>query len=359
MAWSVWACDTVTGTRLQKLPQPAAFSWARALNEGSGGSATIPLRAANFAGLNLKSLSTPLARTWVLDWDGSAVYAGIIEDRIYNHKAGTLTLPHSDLWTILDRRLAIDHREPVAKVVHQSFTSLSSATVAKKMTQLGIAGLSDMNMLLPITFSADSSGPITRKYYGYHFAWLGDVLRDLMNEDGGTDIDFRPRWLANKLDWQMRTGSLTSGTFEWHLGVDKSGTIGLTVTEDSSKVATASYAIGEGSEVDKLARSRRVIDPPIPFLDRITALSTEDNEDALTRYAIGDLAAFQKPTEQWGFSTMASGTPAVSDLLLGGSAKTWVQEDPWLSTGWHNNRIIGFSGDLSEKVKLQLQPGVL
>lgn len=358
MSWSVWSVDTVTGVKQQRLPV-LAFQWERALNSGGSGSAAIALRAADVARLDIDDLTTPLARTLVLEWGGVPVYAGAVDTRTYDHKSGLLTLRHSDVWTVLRRRLAIDHTVAESKLVNQVVSNLSSGTVAKRLVQLGLKGLSDMNMGLPITFSADVAGSISRTYFGYHFPWLGDLLDDLMNEGGGTDIDFRPRWVGNKLDYQMRTGSLTEGTFEWRVGGEKSGVIGLSVVEDSAKLASGVYALGEGSEVDKLARSRRVIDPVFPYTDRVALLSTEADVAALDRYAVGDLAAFKQPTEQWGFSVLASGSPKVSDLLLGGQARVWVQDDPWLTTGWHENRIVGFSGDLSETVKLQLQPGVV
>jgi len=251
--------------------------------------------------------------------------------------------------------LAIDHTVPESKLVNQVFASKSSGTIAKKFVELVMQDTGGLNAALPITLPADVSGGISRTYYGYHFEWLGDVLQNLMDEDGGTDIDFRPRWVGNALNWEMRTGSLTSGFYEWHVGVDKSGVAELSVMTDAVNLTTNAYAIGEGSGVDKLARSLRDPAPDYPYADRLTTLSTETSEAALTRYATGELNAFKTPTEQWGFSVLASGTPKVSDLLLGGTAKTWMQDDPWLTEKSYTNRIIGFSGDLSETVKLQFQ----
>ena len=355
MAWSVWSVDTVTGGDRQRLPNPASFSWGRVLNAGGSGSAVFMLRDSVFSRLNPRTVLREKSRTLVLDWDGVVVYAGAVDHAVYDQPSGRLTVAHSDIWTTLKDRLAIDHREPIAKVINQVFASKSSGTIAKKMVELSMQGLAGMNIALPITLPADVAGSISRTYYGYHFEWLGDVLQDLMDEDGGTDIDFRPRWVGNSLNWEMRTGSLSSGSYEWHVGVEKSGITDLSVTSDAVNVATACYAIGEGSGVDKLARSVRDFTPDYPFADRLTTLSTETSEDALSRYALGELNVFKKPTEQWEFSVLASGTPKVSDLLLGGTAKTWVQDDPWLTAGWNTNRIIGFSGDLSENINLQFQ----
>ena len=107
--------------------------------------------------------------------------------------------------------------------------------------------------------------------------------------------------------------------------------------------------------MDKLARSVRNFTPTYPFADRLTTLPDESSEDALSRFALGELNTFKTPTRQWKFSVLASGTHKVSDLLLGGTAKIFVHNDPWLTAPSYSNRIIGFSGDLSENINLQFQ----
>jgi hypothetical protein len=355
MAWSVWSVDTVTGGDRQRLPVPASFSWGRVLNSGGSGSAVFMLRDSVFARLNPHTVLREKSRTLVLDWDGVVVYAGAIDKAVYDQPSMRLTVNHSDIWTTLSGRLALDHREAVSKLVNQVFVSKSSGTVAKKMVELAMQGLAGMNIALPITLPADVAGSISRTYYGYHSEWLRDVLQNLMDEDGGTDIDFQPRWVGNNLDWLMRTGSLSAGSYEWHVGTEMSGVLDLSHTTDAMNVATSAHANGEGSGVDKLARSTRNLSPTYPFADRMSTFATETSADALSRYALGELNAYSTPTEQWSFSILASGSPKVSDLLLGGTAKTWMQDDPWLTEKSYTNRIIGFSGDLSETVKLQFQ----
>lgn len=369
MGWSVWVTDTVTGVKQQRLPV-SAFTWSRVLNGGGSGSATVQLSDSVTRLLDVKTLTIPAKNTLVLEsTHGLAfgvppvvVYAGVIWSRTYDHPTATLTIQHSDIWSLLNRRLAIDKTVPFSAVVHQTYTAVSSATLVKRLITLAVTGAADMNLGLRITKPADEVGPITRTNYGYHMNVLGDLLDGLMNEDGGTDIDFAPRWVSGELDYLMRTGTvavpkLTAGLYEWNLQAEQSGLVGLSVTEDANKLATSAYAVGEGSEEDMLVYSDRVISPQYPGIDHIESYKTVDNAYALSAKAVGDLIAFKQPTAQTSFSVLASGTPAVTALQLGGTVKVWSKGDLWLADGFTSSRLIEFSGDLSENVKLEFQPG--
>lgn len=218
-------------------------------------------------------------------------------------------------------------------------------------------------MMLPITLPADDpAGTITQTVYGYHLAGLVDSLEDVMSEANGPDVDFRPRWVDNKLNWEMRVGStaapkLTDGSYEWNLGADESGMFGLTDTESAARVVTSMVAVGEGSEQDTLARTRRTLNPSIPFLERSQSYPLESNVTTLDQLALGGLNTFSAPTDQWGFSVMVDGTPKVTDLLPGGMGRVFTpKEHAWFEPGPHDHRLVQFSGDLGNKVGLQFQP---
>ena len=112
MAWTVWVCNTTTGERLMRLPA-ASFSWERVLNSGASGQATFKLADPTFAGLDMRSLTSLVARTLVIEWveapgvAAEPVYAGLIWKRVYDRDTQTLTVEHSDLWSILSRRLLV------------------------------------------------------------------------------------------------------------------------------------------------------------------------------------------------------------------------------------------------------------
>ena len=370
MAWSVWVCDTVSGEKLQRLPV-AAFSWSRVLNGSGSGSATVKLNDAAVKKLNARTLTNPVSNTLVLDWDGVVVYAGVIWSRDYNREGTSLTLGHADIWSILSRRFAVNHYESPIELWKTTYTGISLQQFAKNLMILGIYGHENANAMLPITLPADSTGTIKRTLYGYHLGNLVDALEDVMNESNGPDIDFRPRWVSGALNWEMRVGTtanpkLPAGTYEWNLSASKSGMFDFTVKEDAEKLVTNMVAIGEGTEQDMLVRSNRIVNPTYPHLERALSYKSESDGDRLYELANGGLQVYKTPTTQWAFSVKASGTPKsgggldvrnkVTALLPGGTARVYVQSDPWLANGWHTHRLVQFSGDLSEDVKLEFQP---
>lgn len=363
MAWSVWSCDTVTGVKQQRLPF-SAFPWARVLNTDSSGSATLPLADSTVKKLgraSVRSLTDPISRTLVLDWDGVAVYAGIIWSRKYTRKGSMLTLTHSDVWSILRARFALDHNSAlVASLWQETYSSLTLRQFAKVLMQLGLTGPADMNLSLPVVLPADEAGTISRTVYGYQLGMVADMLASVIEE--GPDVDFQPRWVDNKLSWLMRVGSdavpkLSAASHEWNLSAEQSGVIDFEEMEDAKKVATNLDAIGEGSEQDTLIRSNRIVNPAYPGLERVLSYKSESDLDALYALANSGLQTFKTPTKQSSFSILASGTPKVSELLPGDAVRVYAGAgDDWLDQGWAEHRLIQYSGDLSETVQLQFQP---
>lgn len=360
MSFKAFVCDTVSGDVRSVLPV-SAFSWGRLLNGGASGSATVQLRDPVVSALAVRSLTVPVSNTLVLERDGVVLFAGLIWSRGYSHATGELTLDLQDLWSVWSRRLAGDASASVMADVNLVYSALSPATIAKRVITEGITGPADSNRPLPITFPADVAGSMSRTYYGYHFATVAEVLDDLMNEDNGPDIDFLPRWVSGKLNWLMRAGTegtpkLSSGSWDWNLSAPDAGPTRLTLVEDAAKLTTNAVSLGEGMERKMLTRSNRIINPIYPSLQMVTAHKTESNTTRLTARANSDLKTYGKPTEQWAFDIMASGTPSVADLQLGGTVRVFSKGDPWVPDGWNDNRLIGFSGDLTERVSLQFQP---
>lgn len=361
MTWSVWSVDTVSGVKQQRIPV-SACTWDRALNAGGSGSATITLADSSVRKLNIRALTDPISRSLVPCWDDIPVYSGIVWGRTYDYPTQTLTVSHSDIWSLLKRRLAVDHTAPFTALWSATYTSQTFRQFVKTLMILGLTGSPSLNMTLPITLPADEAGSLTRQVFGYNFDNLVDSLNAVINSDGGPDIDFQPLWVSNALTLNMRVGStatprLSSGFYEWNLGAPRHGVTALTVVDDATKLAASVDAIGAGQGQDMLGRTNLITNPPRPFTETVLQYKSETDVTVLDALSRSGLATYQNPTQQWGFNVLASGTPKVSDLLLGATGRVWSPSDGlWLPSGKTDTRIVGFSGDMTESVSLRLQP---
>lgn len=369
MAWNAWLCDTRTGAGRVRV-NPATFSWGRALNSGGSGQATFRLGDPK-ARLNISRASTlPLAKTLVLDWGGKVVYAGIIWARPYSKDAQTLTLSHKDVWSILPYRHVVESNSDdvgskTIVIPPKGQPTLSLASIARTVVFEGQDAASEMYRL-PIDFAAPVLGGHRRTYAGYELHTVQDALQKLMDAAGGPDVDFRPYWTADGLlRYEMRAGSLTSGTWEWNVAAGKSSASGITLDDDASKIAVNTFAIGQGQEDDMKIRAGRNDASPYPVLERRITHKDEKDLAVLESLAAEHLRVYAEPTQQWGISMLARGErnesgklsgATVSDLLLGGTVRLYHRGDPWIPDGWHESRLIGFSGDLGESVQLEMQP---
>jgi hypothetical protein len=367
MVYQVWSVDTVTGQKQAILPA-ATCDWDRVLNAGGKVcDASVTLAAAD--GLDIRALTEKLRRTLVVEWvqsgaDPVVIYEGMILHRSYNPATGIVSLKHADIWWMWDHRLAVDHFAPHAEVTSQTYTNLSLGTIAKKNTQLAISALPIFNYGLPISFPADVAGTVTRTYFGYQLPYLGDVLKQIIAEDGGPDIDFAGRWVGGVLDILMRHGSAASprlggNVWEWVSQAQASGIIPGVLVEDATNVVTNSVAIGQGAEVSMLTRSTLALSPVNPATERKSSYKTVSDPIQLAQLSAGDLESFRYPTEQLPLRIPVDGFPNVAQLALGDTVKRWNRDHEWFPNGWAVDRVVGFSGDIrSPWVDLRLQPSV-
>lgn len=354
MAWNVWVVNTVNGARRQKLPV-SAFPWDRVLNGAGSGSATIQLRDKVTSQLPYMDLTLPLSRTFVLSWNETAVYAGIVWSREYDRDAGTMTVTLSDVWSILAARLALNRGATDIANSILTWSGLSLATLCSKVVQAGFQ-LPSNDWLVPIVYPSDVSGAGSKTWYGYDFPVVADVLTDLMGEQNGPDVDFVPQWSAGndpRLQWVMRTGALSAGAWEWNLAAEKSGVTGLKWKQDASKVTTSGIGRGEGSEKNVI--HKRVQADGLGYaLERVVSSNLKTVAE-VESHARGYLATYQTPTEQWSMGIQANGHVPVTGLQLGGRVRLWSKGDPVISDGLHVHRLIQYSGDLGLSVNLGIQ----
>lgn len=360
MNWRVWSVDSITGQKLNMLPCKS-FDGERKLNSKGSGSAEVVLTRKLVDELDVKGLTAPVDRTLVLERKAGTsyvpVYAGPVWSRTFNRDTSTLQIRHEDIWSVLSKRFIVDsHTAATAGTPVQIF-NVTLATLAKVLVQRATDGGAAFG--LPIFYPANVAGSESRTLYGYHLPNALEQLQEVMDAPGGPDVDFAPRWSSSDtLEYVLRVGSLTAGSFEWNTASGRTGASGIQVTEDAAGRASHVWGTGEGSEKKRLMRVAS--GGPGVALEAQEDFAKETNLTRLQNKADAALAVAASPVEQWSFNILAGGdkpgAPTVTDLQLGGTTRLHFSRDVWIPDGWHENRLIGYSVDLTEQVKLQVQP---
>lgn len=360
MNWRVWSVDTITGQKLNRL-NCKAFAGDRKINAKGSGQGSVVLTRKMVDELDVRDLTRPVDRTLVLERKtGSTyqvVYAGLVWNRTFDRDDSKLSFHHEDLWSLLSRRFLVDPHNQDAGVTQVQIANVTKATLAKLIVQHATTG--GPGFALPIVYPANAAGTESRLFHGYHLPNALDQLQEVLDADGGPDVDFVPRWSASdRLEYVMRIGELNSGSVEWNTASGRTGATGISVTEDASGKASHVYATGEGSEKNRLLRSAS--GGSGVALEKQADFAKETDLGRLQAAANGDLNAWAAPVEQWSFNMMAGGNqpgdPTVTDLQLGGKTRLHFSRDLWIPDGWHEQRLIGYSMDLTERIKLQVQP---
>jgi hypothetical protein len=362
--WSTVICDTITGRQLATV-EPLSGSWERKMNgigTGShtfvtssiGAGATIGARRAS-----RRELLTPWGRTLVQCWDGVPRYAGLLLDPVLERDKGTVTVGHTEVRELWKHRTTFGTNGYSGNIEDGKLPILnqSLAAIAGWLIHVSLEG-PGANWSLPFVLpDRSAAGTDSRTWYDYNLPFIDSELTEIQDSEGGPDIDLVPRWSATgTLEWVIRVGALSGAALEWNLSAPEPALTGVKSTLDGSKQSNVLYATGDGQEVDLLVRSARAASATIPALERIESYSQLEDLKALQGHANEDLATFRAPTTQHSMRMQADGTPGVSDLELGQTLRTYTADDDWFDDGWDAHRLIGYSGDLSNTITLQLQP---
>lgn len=365
MAWNFWVVDTRSGAKILQV-HPSSSSFSRVLNGEGSGTHTFQLGERVVPRDVWRLLSVPWARTLVISWGATAVYAGVVVDSDYDRDSMVLSLSTADIRKVFSYRFpfgATSYYEADGVTPGKLVCSnLSLRSIVSRVMGAGMVGPFPIYSL-PITLPPTSeAGPHSRTFYNYNFRTVDDLLDELQSTDGGPDIDFEPVWVDTLLRWTMRTGTpaqpqLTGNTFEWNTAGEKCGLTGIRQTVSGAKQASGVFSIGEGSEEDM-----RVVGfglesaAPFPALDVTQSFKSGELDDtALFAQSKAMLDLLKTSTVQWEMGALASGYPGVDQLRLGSTLRVNFKDDPWVDDGWSVTRLIGFSGDMSERVRFDVQ----
>lgn len=345
----LWSCDAFTGEKLGVLPV-SDMSWERLLSARGNGRATIPLDGSH-SRADLNDLLLPWRRILALDRDGRVEYGGYVLGGDYSQAKYTRQVVLRDIWRMFNRRGGWDRNHPYTAAWSTTVTGVRGEHGWQAINRGRNTGVLNRTRF-PVTRAEVGGGEVvTHKVKGHLLEYISDILTNLMDE--GLDVYMQPRWLNGSFDWAYRAGMKWQSGHEFDLTVTTQDPDVIEFTEDidADRVATNAGRLGEGSEVDMLARSRFNDDSPFPVLDLMTPSKTVSDALQLDSMALADLDLYGSPTVQRNFQVRASEGIDVGDT-------TWLHfdGDPVISDGWQRCRVVKVNGDLGEFVKIGVQP---
>lgn len=347
MFWA-YSCDAITGDPIDRF-KIRDCSWDRLLSAGGSGSVTIPLDG-TFSRSALDYLLRAEQRIIVIERDGRVEYGGYAQPEQYTVGGSSTVVPLKDIWSLWATRGGWDRSHPYTPQWQTTVTGVRGHHAWEAVRRGRDTGLPTAKF--PVTLvSVGGGSTVTRNVYGYLLEYIGDIISDLMNE--GLDVYTKPRWLDGKFDWGFYAGmSWGSGQVrEYPVSVAEPRVTDFAISGDSSRIATNAVRLGEGSEVDMLARSRSDDDSPYPVRDRITPVKTVNDPLQLDSMALADLAAYGEPTIQWDFKVRAT-----EPIDVGDEVKLHLSGNPRIPDGWHTRRVVKVSGGVGEFLTIGVQP---
>jgi hypothetical protein len=364
--WSYAMYDTISGVRQGPIV-PASFTFSRKINDGGDGSMSLVIPVEGLTRDVLRGLMRKWSRTVVAMWNGYPIYAGIITRSV--RKGNTVTFTHKDVRALLGKRTTfgsngysgnqtINHNLPVENYplsVIAAFLIWSSTEGPTPNYDLPIY-IAQGKITNALVHSLPANGTHSRTYFDYEFTFIDEALSEI--QDAGVEIDFQPRFSASgALEYLMRAETKLTGTqLDFVMAAPELALLDVTETEDGEKQSNVLYSVGKGSEMDMRVTTSRA-DPSVPAMERAENYKEIDDTGILQTHSNENLATFRDPTVQFDTSILASAFADLQAMVLGSVLSLEYRDDAWEPDGNYPMRLIGFSGDMSHKVKLETQPG--
>lgn len=380
MSTRVIVGDLLTGRRIVDIPW-SDVKWSRLRNAPGSVSCTVPMRDPDVRALNLRNAATAgktfLAVVEERDGGDWVAEAGQLLQPAYNRDAGSLELKANGIWSYLtgfrtvlpatartipvEQFLVPDPADPSKTIPNPALgTALSGwerGTIIKKLLEQALTWPGGG---IPVVLPADRAGTRQKNYDGTDFKSLGAAITDLMQTDGGPDVQFSPRYQADRrgIEWLLRTGTeaepnLRSQTIHrWDLTVTDGSIRGITVDYDASVLGDVAWSTGGGN--DDAAMVERAADGYLtslgyPLMEIVdTSRTTVSLRSTLAQYARENLARGRGVNELWKFKVRKDQRPFLGEYDVGDRCAVIIRDDPFLPdsppTGWVRE-IAALDGD--------------
>lgn len=344
---SVEIWSTQSGTFLYEIPCTAG-TW------GMGGSSpfshTVPLMETGLTRDEHRDLFRPWDNSVVHKINGVPVYAAPIAQKTYRPASRTLEVQHVDMWSIFHRR----HLSGVVFRPSDVFPMrrLSLRGIVREAVRYGALVEYSSAWPLPINLPALEAGNQDRDFFMYDMQTIAQIVDTESNAPGGPDYVLQPAIRGNRLSWDLVLGNpfLSGPTFESPV-TGEGGLTDVVVTENADNQATGIIMVGRGSEEDiRYGTAANSVTAGISK-DYVNTDHTDvDDKDRLNGLARAELDSMQSERVQWSFGGMFDAVDPTT-VRLGSTVRALADaDDPWLSPGYQEHRVIGYSGALGSQV---------
>lgn len=356
--WSFWICDTILGTKLMQV-WPSDGRWRTVINGVGDGEHKFHLRDAETALPRAvwRDLARPWARTLVVCWDDVPQFAGLLKRASYHRPSGVLTLSSVELRAMFAKRMPFTVPEYLPNSV-LSIVGKSLRGLVRQIVEWGSFRPSPGDWDLPIVLPADEAGAESREWPHHTFPTVEDLITQIQDTEGGPDVHFRPRWsTSDTLEWELRLGTpeLSGPTLEWDLTAPEADVLDFEMIIDGAKQLTGVFAVANGSGADMIVGQSPFVGIPgsqLPYRDEKRPFKGFTSEADADARAAAELQAFREPTEFVQYSLQASAV--LPYMILGSTLRTWDEGDEFCDDEWTSRTLIGLSGDLTEKLGLEM-----
>lgn len=368
--YTVFVAETVTGNVVGTIPC-IIRNWQDVM--GGMPTAQIDIYAGPLATRtrdDYRLWTTPKRSSLILDWDGTAVWAGPILSRERNGQH--VTVSAAGFKAILTGRKVHDWSTPYSAYV-KTFTGQSLGQIACQLVQLATLNTktrATLPVVIPTLAETDTDPTHVRTYNGYELKDVATELDNLTKSLNGPDIHFQPQWVDStrrQIQWVMRVGTLaqpvlaSAATVSFDASAPESSVQNINTKEDGSVIATTEWAKGSGQPPTVLMSKKD--NPDLtgklwPLWESETDYLTTVDQATLDAHAQADLNYRAVATEQWTLDVNALQAPTLGSYLLGDNASIRVSGDFWIPDsppGGYAKRIISISGDNTPIVKLGVQ----
>lgn len=354
--------EVLSGRITATIPVTAA-SWSATLNDSGAVSATVAEEVVRK--YDLRHLTEGNRTFLAFERDGRIKQAGPIRSRSWDWSTGALTLGAVGIWGWLDKRIILS---PTAQRPFQkttvTFSGKSLGGIARALVQQAI---SMSYSGVPIVLPDDETGSHTESYPMYAVLKYGDQLRQITQRaTDAPDIAFVPRRTAadpRYIEWVMRVGTEVAPALQqdgpdwvFDSSAPRSGVFGISTDEDSSAMAQQVFATGNGQEESILLGydyDLTLLNAGWPLTDADAAFSTIELQSSIDDQAANLLNQSARPIESFKATVAAE---MVEQVEAGDFCQVITKGDVWLGDMDREMRVKTISGDLTDKVSLEMFP---